>query len=62
MLTVDWDQDRCIHSGQCCKSLPAVFKLDDGRFIVDESQAEDTEIKMVVQRCPSGALKISESG
>jgi len=61
MLTVDWDLERCIHSGECCKRLPAVFKLDDGRFIIDESQAEDAEIMRVVGNCPSGALQIQAS-
>ena len=60
-MSVDWDKERCIHSGECLRSLPAVFKLDDGRFIIDESQAEEAEIIRVVENCPSGALQTQPS-
>ncbi|MEE9355508.1 MAG: (4Fe-4S)-binding protein [Methylococcaceae bacterium] len=57
-MKVTWDQETCVHAGVCVKSLPQVFKVENGAFIIDIQGASDEEISKVVQQCPSGALKI----
>ena len=59
-LEVTWDSKVCIHSGNCVKSLPQVFKVDNGKFVIDPSAAEDDKVRAVVQSCPSGALRVRE--
>ena len=57
MSKVTWDEEVCIHAGKCVGGLPEVFKIEDGKFVIDESAASDDDIKKVVAQCPSGALK-----
>jgi uncharacterized Fe-S cluster protein YjdI len=35
-MQVTYDALVCIHAGNCVKSLPAVFKVVDGRFVIDQ--------------------------
>jgi len=37
-----------------------VFKVEDGKFEIDEKGASEDAIKAVVADCPSGALKVVE--
>jgi uncharacterized Fe-S cluster protein YjdI len=60
-LQVKWDSNRCIHSGNCVKTLPQVFKVEDGKFVIDPAAASDDQVRKTVAACPSGALKVSES-
>lgn len=54
-ITVFWDADRCVHSGNCLRGLPGVFNLDARPWI--NVAAEDADrIADQIQRCPSGAL------
>jgi uncharacterized Fe-S cluster protein YjdI len=57
-MQVTWDQNKCCHAGVCVNSLPEVFKIEDGRFVIDTGKASEEEIQNVVNRCPSGALQI----
>ncbi|MGR8952954.1 MAG: (4Fe-4S)-binding protein [Gammaproteobacteria bacterium] len=57
-MQVRWDQDKCCHAGVCVSSLPDVFKIVDGQFVIDTTQASDEAIQNVVDQCPSGALQI----
>lgn len=59
-MNVTWDQNRCCHAGVCVSSLPEVFKIEEGRFVIDTSNASDGEIIEVVKQCPSGALQIAK--
>jgi len=59
-MKVTWDQDTCIHSGVCVKTLPKVFKVENEEFVIDIEGAADAEIAKVVGQCPSGALKIED--
>jgi len=59
-LQVSWDKDVCIHSGNCVKSLPEVFKVEGGKFVIDPSAADDSKVRATVAACPSRALKINE--
>jgi uncharacterized Fe-S cluster protein YjdI len=59
-LQVTWDKDVCIHSGNCVKTLPEVFKVEQGKFVIDPSAADDAKVRAVVAACPSKAFKILE--
>ena len=58
-LQVQWDSARCIHSGNCVKTLPQVYKVEGGKFVIDPAAASDEHVRASVAACPSGALKIS---
>ena len=57
-VQVDWDSKICSHSGNCVKTLPQVFKVENKRFVIDPSAATDEKVIAAVKACPSGALKI----
>lgn len=54
-LTIVWKPGLCIHSGNCVKSLPGVFKPKDKPWI-QPSNASVDDIKRAIDKCPSGAL------
>ena len=60
MLKVNWNESTCQHAGVCVKTLPAVFKVEDGNFVIDNRAADESKIREVCAACPSGALTISE--
>lgn len=55
-MRVKWDEKTCIHAGHCVTDLPSVFKIEDNKFVINESGANEDEIKKQVDKCPSGAL------
>lgn len=57
-MKVIWDQDTCTHAGKCVQGLPEVFKVEDGKFVIDQQAATDEQIRNTVAQCPSGALKV----
>ncbi|HZP45123.1 MAG TPA: (4Fe-4S)-binding protein [Candidatus Binataceae bacterium] len=59
-LEVTWDSKICTHSGNCVKTLPQVFKVEGGKFVIDPAAADDSRVRTTVAACPSGALKIKE--
>jgi uncharacterized Fe-S cluster protein YjdI len=59
-LQVSWDEKVCIHSANCVKTLPQVFKVENGQFVIDPSAAEDSQVRATVAACPSKALKVKE--
>ena len=59
-LQVTWDKDVCIHSANCLKTLPQVFKVEQGKFVIDPSAADDGKVLATVAACPSKALKVQE--
>ena len=59
-MKVNWDEDVCTHSANCVKSLPQVFKVEDGKFVIDTSAASEDKVRAVVAKCPSGALSVQE--
>ena len=60
-MQVTYDANVCIHAGNCVKSLPAVFKVVDGQFVIDQQGASAAAIRQTVAACPSGALQIAEN-
>ena len=58
-LTVVWKPDVCIHSGNCVKGLPEVFKPGERPWVkVDKASSE--ELRKTIDTCPSGALSYKE--
>jgi len=54
-VTVVWQSGKCIHSGNCVRNNPDVFKPREKPWIkIDGSSTE--KIIEAVQKCPSGAL------
>ncbi|MEJ2644585.1 MAG: (4Fe-4S)-binding protein [Gammaproteobacteria bacterium] len=58
MIKVTWDEKVCQHAGECVGSLPQVFKIDNSGLVIHVDQAPEEEIIEVVDRCPSGALRV----
>jgi uncharacterized Fe-S cluster protein YjdI len=59
-MKVTYDAQVCIHAGNCVKSLPAVFKIVEGKFVIDQQGASEAAIRQTVAACPSGALQITD--
>ena len=60
MAEVHYDPKVCIHSGNCVKTLPAVFQVKDKKFVIVQDGAPSQEIEKTVRACPSGALSLEE--
>lgn len=58
MINVTWDETICSHAGVCVKTLPAVFKIKEGRLDIDTSAADEEKIRETCAACPSGALNV----
>lgn len=54
-LTIIWKPKTCIHSGECVKRLPEVYKPDEKPWIQIEN-AGTADLKSQIEACPSGAL------
>jgi uncharacterized Fe-S cluster protein YjdI len=54
-ITVLWKPELCIHSGNCVRSLPSVFKPTEKPWITIKG-GQTPEIIKTVEACPSGAL------
>jgi uncharacterized Fe-S cluster protein YjdI len=59
-MKVTYDAQVCIHAGNCVKNLPAVFKVVDGQFVIDQQGASEAAVRQTVAACPSGALQITD--
>ena len=60
MLKITWDDKICTHSGNCVKTLPSVFQVKDGKFVILPDGAPEDQVRKTVRACPSGALQIRE--
>lgn len=61
-MQITWDRNTCCHAGVCVSSLPEVFKIQEGEFVITPSAATEAEIIAVVTQCPSGALRVVIGG
>jgi len=61
-MKVTYDAETCVHAGNCLYSLPDVFKVVDGKFVIDPAGASEVEIRRIVADCPTGALTIEDAG
>ena len=58
-VTIVWQSGKCIHSANCVKNNPDVFKPKEKPWLRPENASSDELIKQVHQ-CPSGALSIKK--
>ena len=58
MIKVSWDEQACCHHGNCVRTLPEVFSVEDGKFVIRPENASQTQVAAVVQACPSNALSL----
>ena len=58
-VTIVWQSGKCIHSANCVKNNPEVFKPKEKPWLRPENASSDELIKQVHQ-CPSGALSIKK--
>ncbi len=54
-ITIIWDASKCIHSGNCVRSLPKVYDPKAKPWIKIEN-ASTEELKKQIATCPHGAL------
>lgn len=54
-VTIIWKPDLCIHSANCVKGLPNVFRPKEKPWINVDAAATEA-LKDQVDKCPSGAL------
>jgi len=54
-VTIVWQSGNCIHSGNCVKNNPDVFKPKEKPWIIPENSTTD-KIIATIEKCPSGAL------
>ncbi|NJM79456.1 MAG: (4Fe-4S)-binding protein [Flavobacterium sp.] len=54
-VTIVWQSAKCIHSGNCVRNNPEVFKPKEKPWIIPEN-ATTEKIITTVEKCPSGAL------
>ena len=54
-VTIVWQSGKCIHSANCVKNNPYVFKPKEKPWIVPENSTTDKIIE-TINKCPSGAL------
>lgn len=57
-MKVTWDESKCCHNGNCVKSLPEVFKVENGQFVIQAENANADDVIKTVNQCPSKALQI----
>ena len=55
-IVVRWDAPRCIHTGICTRTLPAVFDVT-ARPWIDVRGAPAEAVAATVAACPTGALR-----
>jgi len=60
-ITVTFEPERCIHSGNCVRGLPSVFDVRRKRWVSPEAASADA-VEAQIAKCPSGALKSYRPG
>jgi uncharacterized Fe-S cluster protein YjdI/CDGSH-type Zn-finger protein len=60
-ITVFWDAPRCIHTGICLRTLPAVFNLRQRPWVQLDKASVDAIVD-AVELCPTGALRYERDG
>ena len=58
-IIIRYDEDTCIHAGNCVKNLPAVFDVNRKPW-VNPDDATVNAIKNTIATCPSRALTFEE--
>lgn len=58
--TIEWNQELCMHSGKCMKSIPYVVEKP-GIYSISVSDRQFELILSQSEYCPARALKIKET-
>lgn len=56
-MKISWNEQACCHSGNCVRSLPEVFSVQDGRFVIRPDNAPQARVGEVIAGCPGRALR-----
>jgi uncharacterized Fe-S cluster protein YjdI len=54
-VTILWDAQKCMHSGNCIKNNPGVFRPQERPWVKPFNSTTDKIIE-TIKKCPSGAL------
>jgi uncharacterized Fe-S cluster protein YjdI len=54
-ITILWQPSKCIHSGNCARNNPDVFRPKKQPWIRQETSTSE-KIMETIDKCPSGAL------
>jgi len=57
-MKILWNDQACCHSGNCVKTLPQAFKVENGQFVIQPENATAEQIQQVVAACPGKALSV----
>ncbi len=63
LVDVTDDRELCTHSAECVRGMPSVFDTSHRPWVnptVADTPDLADQLRAVVARCPSGALRISE--
>jgi uncharacterized Fe-S cluster protein YjdI len=60
VIKVTYDAPVCIQAENCVERLPAVLKIVDGQFVIDQQGASEVAIRQTIAACPSGALLVTD--
>lgn len=64
-MKVHVDQQKCVGSGQCARTVPAVFdqRDEDGIVVLRASRPDaglEAAVRKAARHCPSQAIRIEE--
>lgn len=63
LVDVSFDGEVCQHSGNCVRGMPSVFDTEARPWINPETATDEDlaqQLREVIGRCPSGALRVEE--
>lgn len=55
-MKITWNDKACCHNGNCVRTLPEVFSIEDGQFVIRPENGSEADIDKVIAECPSQAL------
>ncbi len=65
MIRIQINRDKCMGSGECVYSLPAVFDMDDDSKAVvkgDQGNEQREAVRLAVRNCPNFAISATQDG
>lgn len=57
-MNVSWDSEKCCHSGNCVKTLPEAFFIENETLVVKPERASEEAVRAVVAACPAKAFSV----
>lgn len=59
-MKVSWDEKACCHSGNCVRTLPEVFVVEEGGLSIRPQNATEEALRQVVAACPGQAFRVAD--